>query len=147
MTLLLDTHALLWFLKDDLQLSASAKGAIEHSANRKMISIVSCWEIAIKAGLGKLKLGEPAAVLLSREIPANSFDLLPISLAHAAMVEVLPAHHKDPFDRLLVAQTLAESVTLVKPMTRSSTPTASRASGRKFRRRHEPSGHGVRIVS
>ena len=113
MTLLLDTHTLLWFLKNDPQLSASAKAAIENSANRKLVSIVSCWEIAIKAGLGKLKLGEPTAVLLSREIPANSFDLLPISLAHVTAVETLPAHHKDPFDRLLIAQTLAESVTLV----------------------------------
>lgn len=81
MTLLLDTHALLWFLKNDPQLGAAAKAAIEDPANRKLVSIASCWEIAIKAGLGKLKLGEPAAALLSRELPANSFDLLPISLA------------------------------------------------------------------
>jgi PIN domain nuclease of toxin-antitoxin system len=112
-TLLLDTHTLLWFLKNDLQLSAAAKTAVENPANRKVVSIVSCWEIAIQAGLGKLKLDEPAAILLSREIPANSFDLLTISLTHATAVEALPLHHKDPFDRLLVAQALAESVTLV----------------------------------
>ncbi len=113
MTLLLDTHALLWFLKNDSQLSGSAKAAIEDPANRKFVSVASCWEIAIKAGLGKLKLGEPAAVLLSREIPANSFDLLPISLAHATAVETLPTHHKDPFDRLLVAQAVSEGATLI----------------------------------
>jgi len=117
-TLLLDTHALLWFLKNDPQLSATAKTAIEDPANRKLVSIASCWEIAIKAGLGKLKLGEPATALLSRELPANSFDLLPITLAHATAVESLPAHHKDPFDRLLVAQALAESVSLVSSDTK-----------------------------
>jgi PIN domain nuclease of toxin-antitoxin system len=59
-TILLDTHALLWFLKNDPQLSSNAKTTIEDEANRKLVSVASCWEIAIKAGLGKLKLGEPA---------------------------------------------------------------------------------------
>ena len=68
MTILLDTHALLWFLQNDPQLSDAAKTAIEDPKNRKLASVVSCWEIAIKAGLGKLKLGEPAAALLGREI-------------------------------------------------------------------------------
>jgi len=112
-TLLLDAHALLWFLKDDPQLSAAAKAAIELPANRKLVSMASCWEIAIKAGLGKLRLGEPAGPFLAREIPTNSFDLLPITLAHIAAVETLPPHHKDPFDRLLVAQALTEGVSIV----------------------------------
>jgi PIN domain nuclease of toxin-antitoxin system len=112
-TLLLDTHALLWFLKNDPQLSAAAKGAIEDAANRKLVSIASCWEIAIKAGLGKLKLDEPAGVLLDREIPRNNLELLSISLEHATAVETLPAHHKDPFDRLLIAQAIAENVPVV----------------------------------
>jgi PIN domain nuclease of toxin-antitoxin system len=112
-TLLLDTHVLLWFLKDDPQLSPAAKAAIEDPANRKLVSVASCWEIAIKAGLGKLKLGEPAGELLARELPANSFELLPISLDHATAVETLPSHHKDPFDRLLVTQAVAESLSLV----------------------------------
>src|SRR5947209_7367026 len=103
-TLLLDTHTLLWFLRDDPLLSAAAKAAIEDPANKKLVSVASCWEIAIKAGLGKLGLGEPAAVLLGREIPQNNFILLDIKLAHATAVETLPPHHKDPFDRLLIVQ-------------------------------------------
>lgn len=113
MTLLIDTHALLWFLKDDPQLSATAKANIQDPANRKLVSIASCWEIAIKAGLGKLKLGEPANDLLSRELALNNFDLLPISLSHSTAVEVLARHHKDPFDRMLVVQSLIEGAPIV----------------------------------
>ena len=113
MTVLLDTHALLWFLSDDPQLSQAAKTSIEDPGNRKLVSVASCWEIAIKAGLGKLKLGEPAATLLAREIPDNSFELLSVSLSHATAVESLPPHHKDPFDRLMVVQALAEGTPLV----------------------------------
>jgi PIN domain nuclease of toxin-antitoxin system len=112
-TLLLDTHTLLWFLQADPALSATAKALIEDPANRKLVSIVSCWEIAIKAGLGKLKLVEPAGVLLTRELAANNFDLLPISLDHATAVETLPQHHKDPFDRLLIVQAQIEGIPLV----------------------------------
>jgi PIN domain nuclease of toxin-antitoxin system len=112
-TILLDTHTLLWFLQDDPQLSPSAKASIEDPANRKLVSIASCWEIAIKAGLRKLKLAEPAATLLQRELPRNCFDLLPISLSDATAVETLPLHHKDPFDRLLVAQALAGGTPIV----------------------------------
>jgi PIN domain nuclease of toxin-antitoxin system len=109
-TILLDTHVLLWFLQDDPQLSQPAKNAIEDPANRKVVSVASCWEVAIKAGIGKLKLGEPAGTLLTRELTRNCFDLLPISLANATAVELLPTHHKDPFDRMIVAQALEESL-------------------------------------
>jgi PIN domain nuclease of toxin-antitoxin system len=112
-TLLIDTHALLWFLKDDPMLRASAKAFIEDPAHKKLVSVATCWEIAIKAGLGKLRLGEPTAVLLGRELPRNNFRLLDIKLEHAAAVETLPPHHKDPFDRLLVAQAKIESLPLV----------------------------------
>jgi PIN domain nuclease of toxin-antitoxin system len=111
--LLIDTHALLWFLKDDPQLSSPAKALIENPANRKLVSVASCWEIAIKSGLGKLKLGEPAANLLARELPRNNFDLLSIALEHATAVENLPSHHKDPFDRMLVCQALIEQLPIV----------------------------------
>ena len=113
MRLLLDTHALLWFLRDDPMLSAPAKAATEDPANQKLVSIASCWEIAIKAGLGKLGLTEPAAVLLSREIARNNFTLLEITLAHATAVETLPRHHKDPFDRVLIVQAQLEGVPIV----------------------------------
>ena len=103
MNLLLDTHTVLWFFKDDPLLSAQAKALIEDPGNRKLVSIASCWETAIKAGIGKLNLAEPAKTLLSREIARNNFELLAISLDHATEVETLPQHHRDPFDRLLIA--------------------------------------------
>jgi PIN domain nuclease of toxin-antitoxin system len=89
------------------------RNRLEDAGNRKLVSIASYWEIAIKAGLGKLKLGEPTSTLLDRELARNCFDLLQISLAHATAVEALPLHHKDPFDRLLVAQSLAETTPVV----------------------------------
>jgi PIN domain nuclease of toxin-antitoxin system len=112
-SLLLDTHAMLWFFWDDPQLSARAKGLIEDADNRKLVSIATCWEIAIKVGLGKLDLGESSCLFLSREIARNNFELMPISLTHATMVEGLAAHHRDPFDRMLVAQAMIESLPVV----------------------------------
>jgi len=88
-------------------LSATAKTLIEAPANRKQVSMASCWEIAIKAGLGKLRLGEASGPYIPSVLSRTGFDLLPISLAHATFVEALPLHHRDPFDRLLVAQALA----------------------------------------
>jgi PIN domain nuclease of toxin-antitoxin system len=111
--LLIDTHVFLWFLRDDSLLSATAKTLLQDPTNKKFISIASCWELAIKAGLGKLGLTEPTGVLLSREIPMNKFVLLDIKLEHATAVETLPLHHKDPFDRLLVAQALIEAIPIV----------------------------------
>lgn len=113
MKLLLDTHVLLWFLADDPQLSRAAKALIENPMAEKYVSVASCWEISIKAGLKKLELGEPSHSFLSRELAANHFQLLGIGLAHATMVETLPSHHKDPFDRLLIAQSILESMLLI----------------------------------
>ena len=112
-SLLLDTHTMLWFFWDDPQLSVSAKAAIEDAGNRKLVSVASCWEIAIKVGLGKLDLGEPSRIFLPREIARNNFELLGISLDHATAVEGLPRHHGDPFDRLLVAQSMIEHCQIV----------------------------------
>lgn len=113
MIVLLDTHALLWFLRDDPMLSVRAKAVIEDAHNRKLVSVASCWEIAIKAGLGKLDLTEPSRTLLEREIPRNNLELLPIAprARHDCRV---PAHaHKDPFDRLLIAQATIEEIPVV----------------------------------
>ncbi len=112
-SLLLDTHTMLWFFWDDAHLSAHAKEVIEDPDNRKLVSIASCWEIAIKVGLGKLALGEPSRSFLPREIARNNFELLPVTLIHATMVEELAAHHRDPSDRLLITQALAENLSLV----------------------------------
>ena len=111
--LLLDTHALLWFLQGNPKLGAIAKAMIEDPNSRVLVSVVSCWEIAIKAGQGKMNLTEPSRTLLERELPANNLELLPISLEHATAVEGLPPHHKDPFDRLLIAQAIVEGLPIV----------------------------------
>ena len=100
MTLLLDTHAFLWFCQDDPSLNAAAKVLIEDAGNRKLVSVASCWEIAIKAGLGKLRLGELSATYIAAAISRTEFELLPISLAHATAVESLPLHHRDTVRRL-----------------------------------------------
>ncbi len=113
MILLLDTHALLWFLGNDPRIAATAKALIRDPANHKLVSVATCWEIAIKVGLKKLSLGEPAATFLPRELAANRFDVLPIELKHATFVESLPVHHKDPFDRMLIAQALVETLAVV----------------------------------
>jgi PIN domain nuclease of toxin-antitoxin system len=113
MNLLLDSHTLLWFVWDDPQLSAAARTLIVDPSNRKLVSLASCWEIAIKVSIGKLSLGEPCATFLPREITQNNFELLPIELRHATAVETLPHHHRDPFDRLLVTQALLEQLPIV----------------------------------
>jgi PIN domain nuclease of toxin-antitoxin system len=112
-TFLLDTHAFLWFCQNDLSLSSVAKAIIEDPANRKLVSLASCWEIAIKAGLGKLNLGEPSKTYIPNAIVRTGFELLPISLAHATAVETLPLHHRDPFDRMLIAQAILEAMPIV----------------------------------
>ena len=111
--MLLDTHALLWFLDDDPSLSTKAKGLIEDPSNRKFVSVATCGEIAFKVGLKKLNLGESATTFLPRELTSNNFGLLGIELGHATFVETLPLHHKDPFDRLLIAQATMESMHIV----------------------------------
>ena len=113
MKLLLDTHTFLWFVWGDPQLSAAAKALIVSPSNQKLLSAASFWEIAIKVSVGKLKLGEPYASFMPRELTRNSIDLLPISLEHAAAASVLPFHHRDPFDRMLIAQSMVDAVPLV----------------------------------
>lgn len=113
MNLLLDTHSLLWFLNEDPHLVPNAKALIEDSLNRKFVSMATCWEIAIKVGLKKLDLGEPVSTFLPRELLVNKFDLLHIELVHALHVEKLPRPHRDPFDRLLISQSIIEKIAIV----------------------------------
>jgi len=110
---LLDTHTMIWFFQDDPRLSSTAKAFVEDPVNRKLVSIATCWEIAIKFGRGKLTLGEPTRPYLDRAIALNHFELLPISLDHVTAVEGLPPHHKDPFDRLLIAQAMVEGLPIL----------------------------------
>jgi PIN domain nuclease of toxin-antitoxin system len=113
MNLLLDTHTFLWFIWDDPQLSGAAKAAITDPDNRKLISTASYWEIAIKISLGKLDLGHPFLPFMRREIARNLFELLPLTLEHVSQVAVMPFHHRDPFDRALIAQAMWEQIPIV----------------------------------
>ncbi len=111
MKILLDTHALIWFLEGDRQLSQSARNAIEDDANAKLVSLVSLWEMAIKMSLGKLQLRLPLAEVY-QAISNNGFEILPIKFEHILQVAQLPFYHRDPFDRLLVSQALAEAISM-----------------------------------
>lgn len=109
MRLLLDTQAFLWFLLDDEQLSTPARTAIEQ-AEILYLSPASHWEIAIKIALGKYALPEPFAQFMGRELANNDVTILPIEIGHTAQLTTLPFHHRDPFDRLIIAQALAEKL-------------------------------------
>lgn len=113
MRLLLDTQAFLWFILDDRRLSNKAKSLISDPQNTVEISLASYWEIAIKISLGKYSLPEPYGDFMERELAANNFSILPIEPRHTALLTDLPFHHRDPFDRLLVAQAKAEQIPLV----------------------------------
>lgn len=113
MRLLLDTHTLLWWLTDDPRLSAPARKSIANPRHDCYVSIASCWELAIKASLGKIRLAKPVERFIPSELAANDFQLLSIEFRHVARVESMEFHHRDPFDRMLVAQALAEKMPLV----------------------------------
>ena len=112
MKLLLDTHAFLWFVTGDPRLSRAARAALEAEAAELHLSTASVWEMAIKSSLGRLSLPGPLQDYLADK-GAEGFDLLPVDWLHAAAVERLPFHHRDPFDRLLVAQALVEGLPIV----------------------------------
>lgn len=109
MRLLLDTHVLLWWLADDPSLAREAEGAIANPASVVFVSAATAWEIAIKQALGKLDAPND----LERQIEVNRFEPLSITIGHAYSAGTLPRHHDDPFDRMLVAQALAEGLTIV----------------------------------
>ncbi len=113
MKVLLDTHTFLWFCQNAPPLSKTATTLLEDATYRHFVSLASCWEVAIKAGLGRLNLGEPSEVYLANALAHTGFELLSISLEHVTGVEQLPRHHKDPFDRLLISQAMAENIPIV----------------------------------
>lgn len=108
--LLLDTNALLWFVANDGALSASARTLVEE-ADEVFVSVATAWEAAIKANLGQLTLGAPTVeAFFEEQMRANELTHLPIAPAHVFRAAALPPHHRDPFDRLLIAQALAEDL-------------------------------------
>lgn len=113
MSLLLDTHVVLWFLANDTRLSAAARAAITDLDNVRWVSPISLMEIAIKHNLGKLSLPEPFGEMFPASLLAADMHLLPIEPAHIEPLATLPRHHNAPFDRLLVATAITEGLELV----------------------------------
>jgi PIN domain nuclease of toxin-antitoxin system len=113
MRLLLDTHVFLWWNEANPQISRRVYDLLADPHNRLFLSIVSVWEIVLKAYTRKLKLPSPVAVYIPPRLSHYGIEALPLTLAHVLAAEDLPAHHRDPFDRMLVAQARVESVPVV----------------------------------
>ena len=113
MQLLLDTHALLWWLVDSPRMKAVWRRALGDSQTRVVVSAASIWEIAVKSAMGRLDLDLPPGITLGNLATACGFEDMPVSARHAAAVAELPHHHADPFDRILIAQAQMERLTLV----------------------------------
>jgi PIN domain nuclease of toxin-antitoxin system len=111
--ILLDTHTFLWFIAGDPQLDAYARQLIEESNNERYLSVASVWEITVKSSLGRLIIPTPPTTLIREHVWANAIDLLAITPEHFDTLHTLPYHHKDPFDRLLIAQAMQEGMLLV----------------------------------
>jgi PIN domain nuclease of toxin-antitoxin system len=109
MKALLDTHAFLWALAGDARMSRHAREVFAGSSDL-FLSIASIWEIIIKVQSGKLNLPRPAGPYVLRKLAENSIKSLPISIDHLLAVERLPVHHRDPFDRILIAQSIEENL-------------------------------------
>ena len=113
MKYLLDTHTLIWFLMGDKQLSDKARRLIDNPSNEKFLSIASLWEIGIKMSLGKLVLGKSFERLFPEQLHFNRIQILDITIDSLTKLTTLPFHHRDPFDRLIIAQALVERLPII----------------------------------
>lgn len=113
MKLLLDTHTFLWLVEGSPKLSSAARAAIVDPLNDLFLSVASVWEMAIKIGNRKLTLSDPLDAYVAKWTATYQLDLLPIQLPHTLKVLDLPDHHRDPFDRILIAQALIDGMTVV----------------------------------
>jgi PIN domain nuclease of toxin-antitoxin system len=118
---LLDTHTFLWWVTNDARLSKNVIEVIQDPEVEVLLSVVTPWEMVIKVGIGKLQLSDPPEVLVREQRARHHFQILSVKLEHVLKVGTLPDHHKDPFDRLLIAQSLEENAPLVTddPLIRS----------------------------
>ena len=112
MRILIDTHILIWHLEDDVQLSSYYGQLIEDRSNTVFVSIVSFWEIAINTSRGKLSLSKPIVDIVA-QIERSTISILPINPRHTIQVSHLPFHHKDPFDRMIIAQALVDDLPVI----------------------------------
>jgi PIN domain nuclease of toxin-antitoxin system len=113
MRLLLDTHIFIWWADQPERLSSAALSALEDEANELLFSVASVWEMQIKIQLGKLKLSLPLKEIVKNQQETNDLTVSPVALTHVLALDALPFHHKDPFDRLLIAQNIEEQLTIV----------------------------------
>ncbi|MBF0541601.1 MAG: type II toxin-antitoxin system VapC family toxin [Nitrospirae bacterium] len=113
MRFILDTHAFLWFIMGSPNLSSQAKVLIEGQDNNKLLSIASVWEMAIKVSLGRLIISEPFSIFIPKQLQLNGINLLNLDLSHAIKVEALPFYHRDPFDRIIAAQSIIEDIPII----------------------------------
>jgi PIN domain nuclease of toxin-antitoxin system len=111
--LLLDTHVFMWWDSEPVKLSPRALELFQDKASTILLSVASIWEIQVKAQLGKLKLRMPLMDVIDLQQDVNKFEVLSIELAHVLALDKLPLHHKDPFDRLLIAQAMVEDAALI----------------------------------
>ncbi len=113
MRYLLDTHALLWFIAEDKQLSSSGQRLILDSSSEIFISTASLWEIAIKINIGNLALNKPFEQLFPDELDFHGIEILDITVDTLVQLTTLPLHHRDPFDRLIIAQAIVEGIPII----------------------------------
>ncbi len=113
MKFLLDTHTFLWFVNDNPRLSDQLKDLIEDENNATYLSLASLWEMSIKYSLGKLSLSASYEEFVEEEVVKTNLNLLNIKLAHLNVLATLPLHHRDPFDRLIIAQSIAEELPII----------------------------------
>jgi PIN domain nuclease of toxin-antitoxin system len=113
MRFLIDTHTFIWYVQNSDRLTTSATAIINNGRNEILLSTASIWEMAIKQSTGKLNLGLPYANFINEQMRINNIGLLQIEVAHLDVVASLPFHHRDPFDRLLIAQVLVEQIPIV----------------------------------
>jgi PIN domain nuclease of toxin-antitoxin system len=113
MILLLDTHTFIWYVTDNSRLSNQVLKLINDKNNEILLSIASLWEIAIKQNLGKLSFNQPLEIFITQQLNLNDFRLLDIKISHVAFVATLPLHHRDPFDRIIIAQSVVENIPIL----------------------------------
>lgn len=115
MRFLIDTNAFLWFVEGSNRLSEAARDHIEDTRNDLSMSIATLWEMAIKISLGKLEISLPLDQFIRKQLELSGIALLPVNEHHAYAIAGLPLHHRDPFDRMLVAQCLTEGLAVISP--------------------------------
>ncbi|OCQ94824.1 twitching motility protein PilT [Nostoc sp. MBR 210] len=109
----MDTHTFIWYVTDNLRLSNPVLELINDEDNKIFLSIASIWEMGIQQGIGKLTFNLPLEMLITQQISINDFSVLDIKISHVSTVSQLPLHHRDPFDRMLIAQAIVENLPIL----------------------------------